>query len=324
MRRQRGGGRASSSTTCPSAPAATLGRGARRGRGLRAAGHPARRRQPLRPRPTRCARRSACRSPRSATSSKRGEPRLRRDGGEAPLEPAGWDHFARRSGCDHVPAHPPRRAPSRSPAATPAAAPGIQADLKTFSVAGRLRDDRHHGGHRAEHARAWRATRRCAPRPSARRSEPSPPTSGSTRRRPGCSPNAAIVEAVADAVREVGIAPASSWIRCSVSKHGHALLDEDAVDVLERGLLPAGDTRDAQPPRGERARGVRRARRATTCGAPPTRSSTLGPRAVLVKGGHLRERRRPRTDLFDADGASSVARGRADRHVAHPRHRLHA
>ena len=31
---------------------------------------------------------------------------------------------------------------------------GIQADLKTFSALGRLRRQRRHGGHGAEHARA--------------------------------------------------------------------------------------------------------------------------------------------------------------------------
>ena len=158
-------------------------------------------------------------------------------------------------------------------------------------------------------------------RRSPSRSAPWRATSGSTRRRPGCwrrprSSRRWPRRPRRRGSRDLVVDPVF------VSKHGHPLLAEDAVDALRRADPAARDARDPQPARGGRPGGLRGARRATTCGGRLTRSWPLGPRAVLVKGGHLEGDRA--ADLFvDGDGRG-VARRRADRHAAHARDRVHA
>jgi len=103
----------------------------------------------------------------------------------------------------------------------------------------------------------------------------------------GMLASAAIVEAVAEAVRETGV-PNLVVDPVSVSKHGHLLLAEGALDGLRSLILPLAtivtpnlheaaalvghrvDTREAMERAGDEI-------------------LALGPRAVLVKGGHLEE-----------------------------------
>lgn len=101
----------------------------------------------------------------------------------------------------------------------------------------------------------------------------------------GMLASAEIVEAVASAVAETGV-PNLVVDPVSVSKHGHALLAEDAVDALRERILPlatlvtpnlpeaaslAGFAVDGPDAMEDAARTIR----------------AMGPVAVLVKGGHL-------------------------------------
>lgn len=108
-----------------------------------------------------------------------------------------------------------------------------------------------------------------------------------------------IVEAVADAVAETAV-PNLVVDPVFVSKHGHSLLDEDAVDALRIRILPLATlvTPNLPEARGlvgfavETVNDMERAAEAIL---------GLGPRAVLVKGGHLEGSARA-DDLF-TDGA---------------------
>lgn len=100
----------------------------------------------------------------------------------------------------------------------------------------------------------------------------------------GMLANAAIVEAVAGAVEAAGI-PNLVVDPVSVSKHGHALLAPDAVEVLRILVLPLATVVTPNLPEAESLSGLRvetpdDMRRAAEAIA------ELGPRAVLVKGGH--------------------------------------
>ena len=114
----------------------------------------------------------------------------------------------------------------------------------------------------------------------------------------GMLASAAIVEAVAETAAETRL-PLIVVDPVFVSKHGHALLADDAVDALRRLLLPLATLVTPNLPEAAGLAGfevrthddMRRAGAAILA---------LGPRAVLVKGGHLEGDRA--TDLF-ADGA---------------------
>jgi hydroxymethylpyrimidine/phosphomethylpyrimidine kinase len=110
----------------------------------------------------------------------------------------------------------------------------------------------------------------------------------------GMLSSAAIVEAVADAVSETGI---SKLVvdPVFVSKHGHPLLQEDAVEALRRLILPLAILVTPNLPEAagltgltvETGDNLRRAAEAIL---------ELGAGAVLVKGGHLKGSRSD--DLF--------------------------
>jgi hydroxymethylpyrimidine/phosphomethylpyrimidine kinase len=110
----------------------------------------------------------------------------------------------------------------------------------------------------------------------------------------GMLSSAAIVEAVADAVSETGI---SKLVvdPVFVSKHGHPLLQEDAVKALRRLILPLAILVTPNLPEAagltgltvETGDNLRRAAEAIL---------ELGAGAVLVKGGHLKGSRSD--DLF--------------------------
>ena len=97
----------------------------------------------------------------------------------------------------------------------------------------------------------------------------------------------AIVEAVADAVAETEI-PNLVVEPVFVSKHGHRLLAEDAVDSLRRRILPLTTIVTPNLPEAsglaelavETREDMARAAEAILA---------FGPRAVLVKGGHLKD-----------------------------------
>jgi len=108
-----------------------------------------------------------------------------------------------------------------------------------------------------------------------------------------------IVEAVADALEELPV-PALVVDPVFVSKHGHALLAEDAVETLRRRIIPLATLVTPNLPEASGLAGspvetredMRRAAAAIL---------GLGANAVLVKGGHLEGDRA--ADLFVDRGA---------------------
>ena len=106
--------------------------------------------------------------------------------------------------------------------------------------------------------------------------------------------SAAIVEAVAEAAAETRL-PLIVVDPVFVSKHGHPLLADDAVDALRRLLLPLATLVTPNLPEAAGLAGfeVRTLDDMRRAGAAIL---ALGPSAVLVKGGHLEGDRA--TDLF--------------------------
>jgi hydroxymethylpyrimidine/phosphomethylpyrimidine kinase len=101
----------------------------------------------------------------------------------------------------------------------------------------------------------------------------------------GMLANTAVVEAVAEALEQTHLAPLVVD-PVSVSKHGHRLLAEDAVEALRRKILPLATLVTPNLPEAAGLAGfpvlsrddMQRAAFAIV---------DLGARAVLVKGGHL-------------------------------------
>lgn len=192
----------------------------------------------------------------------------------------------------------PRPRPPRARALTIAGSDsgggaGIQADLKTFSALGVF-------GMTAITAVTIQNTKGVAgfeelsPTTVAEQIRAVARDIGVDAAKTGMLASAAIVEAVAETVAETSL-PNVVVDPVFVSKHGHPLLADEAVDVLRRSILPLATL---VTPNLDEAAGLaglevvtrddmRRA--ATTILA-------LGPRAVLVKGGHLEDDRA--TDLF--------------------------
>lgn len=100
----------------------------------------------------------------------------------------------------------------------------------------------------------------------------------------GALGNSAVIEAVADAL--AGLSAPLVVDPVMISKHGHALLAADAVHTLTRRLLPLAtlltpNAEEATVLLGEPVKTLADAREAAR------RIADLGPKAVLVKGGHL-------------------------------------
>ena len=95
----------------------------------------------------------------------------------------------------------------------------------------------------------------------------------------------AIVEAVAEALSEVRI-PFLVVDPVFVSKHGHPLLAEDAVDALRAMILPRATLVTPNLPEAAGLAGMP-VRDRGDMGAAGRAILGLGPQAVLVKGGHL-------------------------------------
>lgn len=101
----------------------------------------------------------------------------------------------------------------------------------------------------------------------------------------GMLASAAIVEAVADAVAETRV-PNLVVDPVFMSKHGHPLLTDDAVEALRERILPLAVLVTPNLPEASGLAGFRVHSEASMKEAAETIRS-LGPKAVLVKGGHL-------------------------------------
>ncbi len=101
----------------------------------------------------------------------------------------------------------------------------------------------------------------------------------------GMLANAAIIEAVAEAADEVGL-PNLVVDPVFVSKHGHPLLEDDAVDVLRTSILPLAVVVTPNVPEAEGLAGIAIQDREDMRRAAGL-ILALGAGAVLVKGGHL-------------------------------------
>jgi hydroxymethylpyrimidine/phosphomethylpyrimidine kinase len=175
---------------------------------------------------------------------------------------------------------------------------GIQADLKTFSALGVF-------GMTAITAVTVQNTKGVSGY-----EELSPETVGAQIRavatdigvdaaKTGMLASASIVEAVADALRETHIAKLVVD-PVFVSKHGHPLLQEDAVDALRRLIVPLAEVVTPNLPEAAGLAGfpvqgrqdMKRAAEAIV---------ELGAKSVLVKGGHLEEMGRASDLFFDGD-----------------------
>jgi hydroxymethylpyrimidine/phosphomethylpyrimidine kinase len=181
---------------------------------------------------------------------------------------------------------------------------GIQADLKTFSALGVF-------GMTAITAVTIQNTRGVIGY------EPLPPQVvaeqiravvtdiGVDAAKTGMLASAAIVEAVADAVAETRIANLVVD-PVSVSKHGHRLLDEDALVALRERIVPLATLVTPNLPEAAALAGfevtdrdgMEEAARAIRA---------MGPGAVLVKGGHLAGATGADDLFFDGDRMTWIA-----------------
>jgi len=161
---------------------------------------------------------------------------------------------------------------------------GIQADLKTFSALGvygmtaitavTVQNTRGVSGYKA-----------LSPALVADQIRAVATDIGVDAAKTGMLATASIVDAVADAVAETGIGNLVVD-PVSVSKHGHALLEPEAVDALRTRILPLAALVTPNLPEASGLAGfdvgsrddMRRAADAVLA---------MGPGAVLVKGGHL-------------------------------------
>ncbi|MGH2764867.1 MAG: bifunctional hydroxymethylpyrimidine kinase/phosphomethylpyrimidine kinase, partial [Actinomycetota bacterium] len=119
----------------------------------------------------------------------------------------------------------------------------------------------------------------------------------------------AIIEAVAEALAEVRV-PNLVVDPVFVSKHGHPLLQEDAVDALRTRILPLATLVTPNLPEASGLAGVP-VHTAAEMEAAGRAILDLGPAAVLVKGGHLDDGEA--TDLLvTAAGVQAISAERVD------------
>ncbi len=194
--------------------------------------------------------------------------------------------------------HPPRPRALTIAGSDSGGGAGIQADLKTFSVLGvygmtaitavTVQNTKGVASYEALSASTVGAQIRAVATDI-----------GVDAAKTGMLANSAVVEAVAEAVAEVGIARLVVD-PVSVSKHGHALLDEDAIDALRARILPLAALVTPNLPEASVLAGIPVATRDDMRRAADA-ILDLGPRAVLVKGGHLRGREEAADLLVDAE-----------------------
>ncbi|MGZ8626594.1 MAG: bifunctional hydroxymethylpyrimidine kinase/phosphomethylpyrimidine kinase [Actinomycetota bacterium] len=113
----------------------------------------------------------------------------------------------------------------------------------------------------------------------------------------GMLASAQIVEAVADAVAETQV-PNLVVDPVFLSKHGHALLAEDAVAALRERILPLATLVTPNLPEAAGLAGFGVGTRDEMAAAAEA-ILAMGPRAVLVKGGHLESEERADDLFFD-------------------------
>jgi hydroxymethylpyrimidine/phosphomethylpyrimidine kinase len=101
----------------------------------------------------------------------------------------------------------------------------------------------------------------------------------------GMLANAAIVEAVAAAIRSLDL-PQLVVDPVMIAKGGDSLLEEDAVTAMRTELLPLAHVVTPNIPEAEILAGIR-IRTVDAMREAGRRILDLGPRVVLVKGGHL-------------------------------------
>ncbi|MGZ5352518.1 MAG: bifunctional hydroxymethylpyrimidine kinase/phosphomethylpyrimidine kinase [Actinomycetota bacterium] len=116
----------------------------------------------------------------------------------------------------------------------------------------------------------------------------------------GMLASAQIVEAVADAVAETQV-PNLVVDPVFLSKHGHALLAEDAVAALRERILPLATLVTPNLPEAAGLAGFGVGTRDEMAAAAEA-ILAMGPRAVLVKGGHLESEERADDLFFDGRG----------------------
>jgi hydroxymethylpyrimidine/phosphomethylpyrimidine kinase len=186
---------------------------------------------------------------------------------------------------------------------------GIQADLKTFSVLGVF-------GMTAITAVTVQNTQGVSGYEAL-----SPTTVGDQIRavvtdigvdaaKTGMLASAAIVEAVADAVAETAV-PNLVVDPVFMSKHGHALLEPDAVDALRSRILPLATLVTPNLPEASGLAGFDVGSRDLMEDAAET-ILAMGPRAVLVKGGHLEVAVRAEDLFFDGERMEWIGAERID------------
>jgi hydroxymethylpyrimidine/phosphomethylpyrimidine kinase len=131
----------------------------------------------------------------------------------------------------------------------------------------------------------------------------------------GMLASAPIIEAVADAVRETSV-PNLVVDPVSMSKHGHPLLADEAVDSLRRRIVPLAAVVTPNLPEAALLAGF------------PVRSEEemersglaileLGAGAALVKGGHLEDRDQAVDLLVTPQGVEPIAAERIDTEHTH-------
>jgi hydroxymethylpyrimidine/phosphomethylpyrimidine kinase len=107
----------------------------------------------------------------------------------------------------------------------------------------------------------------------------------------GALGNAAMVKALCSAARNFRFPLIVDPV--AISKHGYALLDADGMQALREELFPLAALVTPNLPEAEALTGLRVGNRAEMQAA-AIHIAKMGPRAVLVKGGHL-----PGGDAFD-------------------------
>jgi len=163
---------------------------------------------------------------------------------------------------------------------------GIQADLKTFSALGVF-------GMTAitavtvQNTKGVSSYEALSPTTVAEQIRAVATDIGVDAAKTGMLASAPIVEAVAEAIGETAL-PNLVVDPVFLSKHGHALLAEDAVGALRERILPLATLVTPNLPEAGGLVGRRLATREDMLEA-AREIHALGPRAVLVKGGHLED-----------------------------------
>ncbi len=124
----------------------------------------------------------------------------------------------------------------------------------------------------------------------------------------GMLPTREVVSGVARLFRESGL-PRPVVDPVMVSTSGQQLMEEDAVEVFIRELLPLARLITPNVPEAQRLTGSRITSEAEMRSA-AARIREIGARAVLIKGGHLPGRANQEAiDVLDNEGRVTVFRG---------------